>query len=218
MTSSEKSLPPMTVHVVPSDGSPFDHALEGESFVVGRSSKADLTIPDRSMSRMHARLYQDQGKWLVEDLGSRNGTLLGGRAVDHPAQLGHGSVIQVGSTSLTLREATRPVSSVVRTPTSHDSHTIFKSATELLQEPAEIRTKWTEFQSHASFSEEHTQIDSSVLETRMGELQCKRYTVTDGPTTDVYWFAIDKPGMPVKVETTSPGGVAYRMTMINDNL
>ena len=140
MTSSENSLPPMTVHVVPSDGSPFDHALEGESFVVGRSSKADLTIPDRSMSRMHARLYQDQGKWFVEDLGSRNGTLLGGRAVDHPAQLGHGSVIQVGSTSLTLREATRPVSSVVKTPTSHDSHTIFKSAAELLQEPESIRT------------------------------------------------------------------------------
>jgi serine phosphatase RsbU (regulator of sigma subunit) len=60
--------------------------------------------------------------------------------VDHPAQLGHGSVIQVGSTSLTLREATRPVSSAVKTPTSHDSHTIFKSAAELLQEPEAIRT------------------------------------------------------------------------------
>jgi sigma-B regulation protein RsbU (phosphoserine phosphatase) len=140
MTNSENSLPPMTVHVVPSDGSPFDHALEGESFVVGRSSKADLTIPDRSMSRMHARLYQDQGKWFVEDLGSRNGTLLGGRAVDHPAQLGHGSVIQVGSTSITLREATRPASTAIKTPPSHDSHTIFKSTAELLQEPAEIRT------------------------------------------------------------------------------
>ena len=89
---------------------------------------------------------------------------------------------------------------------------------EPIDEPAEIRTKWAEFQSHASFPEEQTRIDTEVLETRMGELQCKRYTVTDGPTTDVYWFAIDKPGMPVKVETTSPGGVAYRMTMINDNL
>ena len=69
---------------------------------------------------------------------------------------------------------------------------------ETIDEAAEIRTKWTEFQSHASFAEEQTQIDSEVLETRMGELQCKRYTVTDGPTTDVYWFAVDKPGMPVK--------------------
>jgi hypothetical protein len=88
---------------------------------------------------------------------------------------------------------------------------------EPIDEAAEIRTKWTEFQSHASFAEEQTQIDTEVLETRMGELQCRRYTVTDGTTTDVYWFAVDKPGMPVKVETTSPGGVAFRMTMINDN-
>jgi len=140
MTSSENSLPPMTLHVVTTDGSPFDHALEGESFVVGRSSKADLTIPDRSMSRMHARFYQDQGKWFVEDLGSRNGTLLGGRQVDHPSRMDHGAVIQVGSTSITLREATRPASTAIKTPISHDSHTIFKSTAELLQEPAEIRT------------------------------------------------------------------------------
>ncbi len=140
VTKMDNSLPPMTLHVVTTDGSPFDHALEGENFVVGRSSKADLTIPDRSMSRMHARFYQDQGKWFVEDLGSRNGTLLGGRPVDHPLRLDHGAVIQVGSTSITLREATRPASSSIKTPLSHDSHTIFKSAAELLQEPAEIRT------------------------------------------------------------------------------
>ena len=140
VTKSENPLPPMTMHVVTTDGSPFDHALEGESFVVGRSSKADLTIPDRSMSRMHARFYQNRGKWFVEDLGSRNGTLLGGQPVDHPSRLDHGAVIQVGSTSITLREATRPASSAIKTPPSHDSHTIFKSAAELLQGPAEIRT------------------------------------------------------------------------------
>ena len=108
MTSTEHQDPPMSLHVVTTDGSPFDHALDGESFVIGRSSKADLTVPDRSMSRMHARLYFDSGMWHVEDLGSRNGTLLGGRPVNDPARLGHGSVVQVGSTSITLREATRP--------------------------------------------------------------------------------------------------------------
>ncbi|MBD3871891.1 MAG: FHA domain-containing protein [Acidobacteria bacterium] len=102
MTKPEAPLPPMTLHVVTTDGSPFDHALEGESFVIGRSSKADMAIPDRSMSRMHARFYQDQGGWFVEDLGSRNGTQVGGRTVDHPARLNHGAVIQVGSTSITL--------------------------------------------------------------------------------------------------------------------
>ena len=69
MTNTERQDPPMSLHVVTTDGSPFDHALEGESFVIGRSSKADLTVPDRSMSRMHARLYFDKGMWHVEDLG-----------------------------------------------------------------------------------------------------------------------------------------------------
>ena len=140
MTNAEHLDPPMSLHVVTTDGSPFDHALEGESFVIGRSSKADLTVPDRSMSRMHARLYCDSGVWHVEDLGSRNGTLLGGRPVNDPARLGHGSVVQVGSTSITLREATRPAENGVRKETSSDSHTIFRSAAELLQAPEEIRT------------------------------------------------------------------------------
>ncbi len=130
----------MCLHVVTTDGAPFDHALDGDSFVIGRSSKADLTIPDRSMSRMHARLYKNEGAWFIEDLGSRNGTLLGGRPVNDPARLGHGSVMQIGSTSITLREATRPSPSAPRTTSSSDSHTIFRSAAELLQEPEEIRT------------------------------------------------------------------------------
>jgi hypothetical protein len=88
---------------------------------------------------------------------------------------------------------------------------------EPMNETAKLRTKWIDFQSHASFPEKQTEIVTEVLETRMGDLRCKRYTVTDGPTTDVYWFAEEKPGMPVKVETSGPGGVTYRMTMINDN-
>jgi sigma-B regulation protein RsbU (phosphoserine phosphatase) len=141
VTSNTSKSVPMTVHVVPTDGAAFDHALDGESFVIGRSSKADLTVPDRSMSRMHARLFLKEGAWFVEDLGSRNGTLLGGRPVEQPAPVGHGAVMQVGSTSITLREASRPseTGGGVKTP-SRDSHTIFRSAAELLQEPEEIRT------------------------------------------------------------------------------
>jgi serine phosphatase RsbU (regulator of sigma subunit)/pSer/pThr/pTyr-binding forkhead associated (FHA) protein len=130
----------MNLHVVTTDGAPFDQALDGESFVIGRSSKADLTIPDRSMSRMHARLFLDGGVWHVEDLGSRNGTLLGGRPINDPAKIGHGAVMQIGSTSITLREATRPIPSSERKPSTSDSHTIFRSAAELLKEPEEIRT------------------------------------------------------------------------------
>lgn len=141
VSSSSSNPQPMNLHVVPADSASFDHALDGESFVIGRSSKADLTVPDRSMSRLHARLFVQDGAWFIEDLGSRNGTLLGGRPVEQPTRIGHGAMMQVGSTSITLREATRPVSGGARGEVpSHDSHTIFRSAAELLQEPQEIRT------------------------------------------------------------------------------
>ena len=52
-----------------------------DSFVLGRSSRADVTIPDRSLSRQHALLSLQNGQWFVKDLGSRNGTLLNGEPV-----------------------------------------------------------------------------------------------------------------------------------------
>jgi serine phosphatase RsbU (regulator of sigma subunit) len=132
---------PMIVHIVPAEGKPFDHALDGDSVVIGRSSKAELTVADRSMSRLHARLFLKDGAWHLEDLGSRNGTLLGGRPVEQPTRVDHGAVMQVGSTTVTLREASRPLAQVAARPTpSRDSHTIFRSAAELLQEPEAIRT------------------------------------------------------------------------------
>ncbi len=140
MSENNNGPPTICLHIVPSDGPPFDHALGEESFVVGRSSKADLTIPDRSMSRMHARLFRNEGAWFIEDLGSRNGTLLGGREVEDPARVGHGSVLQVGSTSITLREATSSGSSSGRPIPTPSSHTILRSAAELLQEPEVMRT------------------------------------------------------------------------------
>ncbi len=140
MVENSNVMPPLSLHVAPTDGNPFERTLSGESFVIGRSSKADLTIADRSMSRLHTRLFLLDGAWHVEDLGSRNGTLIGGRPVEQPARVGHGSVIQVGSTSITLREASRPMPNRQASSVSRDSHTIFRSAAELLQAPEEIRT------------------------------------------------------------------------------
>ncbi len=141
MVDKQMESEPMIVHVAPADGSPFDHALDGDSVVIGRSSKAELTVADRSMSRLHARLFLQDGAWHVEDLGSRNGTLLAGRPVEQPTRVGHGAVMRVGSTTFTLRQASRPLTPMdaSRPTPSRDSHTIFRSAAELLEEPEAIR-------------------------------------------------------------------------------
>ena len=66
---------------------------------------------------------------------------------------------------------------------------------------------WRDLQSHASFPTDATTIEPERIETPMGELDCLRYTVRDGATEKVFWFATDLPGMPVRSVTRSDGHV-----------
>ncbi|MBL4848298.1 MAG: FHA domain-containing protein [Planctomycetes bacterium] len=55
--------------------------LADRTYVLGRAGKADLPIPSDRISRRHASLSWDEGRLLVCDLGSTNGTLVEGRAL-----------------------------------------------------------------------------------------------------------------------------------------
>jgi hypothetical protein len=52
-----------------------------EQLLVGRSSVCDVRLDDVSVSRLHARLIFRDGAWVVEDLRSKNGTVLNGSRV-----------------------------------------------------------------------------------------------------------------------------------------
>jgi serine phosphatase RsbU (regulator of sigma subunit) len=68
--------------------------------VIGRSSKADLVLADRFLSRIHARLFRKDEAWYVEDLGSRNTTLLNDRPLAHPTIVRPGDVIRLARSRL----------------------------------------------------------------------------------------------------------------------
>ncbi len=63
-----------------------------------------LRLPSRSMSSTHARLVRSQGRWILEDASSRNGSFVNGRRVTG-AVVGEGDVIEVGHSLLLLRAA-----------------------------------------------------------------------------------------------------------------
>jgi transcriptional regulator with PAS, ATPase and Fis domain len=63
---------------------------------------ARLELADRWISQNHARLHRTSTRWSVEDLGSRNGTLVNGERVANGA-LGDGDVLECGGTFLMLR-------------------------------------------------------------------------------------------------------------------
>ena len=66
------------LRVTPAEGDTFVRDVEADSQVIGRSTKCDVSIPDRFLSRRHARLFKKDDQWLIEDLGSRNGTFING--------------------------------------------------------------------------------------------------------------------------------------------
>lgn len=59
------------------------YPLEGRGpWVIGRSESNEITIDDPNVSRRHARILRAENGYVVEDLGSTNGTLLGGAPID----------------------------------------------------------------------------------------------------------------------------------------
>jgi DNA-binding NtrC family response regulator/ribosome-associated protein YbcJ (S4-like RNA binding protein) len=72
-------------------------------WVVGRTANADVVVDDRQVSRRHAKLRLSSGVLAIEDLGSRNGTIVNGRAlVRETARIGTGDVIEVGTCQLVV--------------------------------------------------------------------------------------------------------------------
>jgi hypothetical protein len=87
---------------------------------------------------------------------------------------------------------------------------------EPLGEAVQGRETWLELQAHASFPADRTEVLSERIETPLGDLECLRYTVTDGATTETFWFAERKPGMPIKYTTQEAGKVTSIVTVIED--
>jgi pSer/pThr/pTyr-binding forkhead associated (FHA) protein len=70
---------------------------------LGRADDSTLVLTDDYASSRHARLVPGEGTWLVEDLGSTNGTYLGATKVTRPTPVPLGQPIRIGKTVLELR-------------------------------------------------------------------------------------------------------------------
>jgi serine phosphatase RsbU (regulator of sigma subunit) len=100
----------LKLEIRPAEGEVFTVPVSDGPVVIGRSGQADITIDDRSLSRRHARLYQQGEQWMIEDLGSRNGTFVNGRCLDRPTELRAGDVVGVSRSLVTvLPEGPAPV-------------------------------------------------------------------------------------------------------------
>jgi len=78
-------------------------ALGQAAILIGRAPECTLVLEDDYASNRHARFVLNNGVWLIEDLGSTNGTFLGRSRVDAPTPVEPGVPVRIGRTVLELR-------------------------------------------------------------------------------------------------------------------
>ncbi|HEX6833206.1 MAG TPA: GGDEF domain-containing protein [Rudaea sp.] len=92
------SQPPRLVVV---SGLMLGHQIElgNSEVVVGRTNDCTISLPHPSVSRRHCRIWREDGRYLIEDLGSTNRTYLNGDAVQR-AELRDGDQIGIGNNAI----------------------------------------------------------------------------------------------------------------------
>ena len=78
-------------------------ALARGENILGRDPSAVVWIDLSSVSRRHARIVVGESEAVIEDLGSRNGTYVGGERIEKPRPLANGDKIKIGAASLLYR-------------------------------------------------------------------------------------------------------------------
>ncbi len=120
---------PLVLRMLPPDGVEVVNRFHGDEVVLGRSSECDLVVPDQSVSRQHARLFKADTGWWIEDLGSRNGTIVDEIRITTQIPLERSSSIRMGASVIVV-----DAGSDVRTPEEEaDSHSRYVPAVTLLE-------------------------------------------------------------------------------------
>jgi predicted component of type VI protein secretion system len=66
-----------------------------DEFVIGRGGECDLVLPERQVSREHVKILRESGRFILQDLGSKNGTHLNGGQVKGRVPIQDGDEIQI---------------------------------------------------------------------------------------------------------------------------
>ncbi|NIO00422.1 MAG: FHA domain-containing protein, partial [Anaerolineae bacterium] len=93
------------------------HDLSKEISVIGRDVANDIVLNDAEVSRQHARLTQTPGGYVLEDLGSTNGTFVNGERLVAPRVLSAGDLVGLSEkVSLIFDAVTPETAATVVTP------------------------------------------------------------------------------------------------------
>jgi len=160
------------------DGKTRRYRLTHRPVVIGRDAQCELPIDDPSASRRHARVVPAADGFLVEDMGSKNGTLVNEETC-RSKTLQDGDRIQIGSTLITFSEATKNTSASVviadEAPTAHATRYISKEtdielSQKRLQLIYELSARLTTLQSRENLLENAMDVCVDMLHFERGAI------------------------------------------------
>lgn len=77
--------------------------LSSSAILIGRSPSCTLVLDDDYSSSRHARIFPSGDQWILEDLGSTNGTFIGAQRVTTPTPLVPGVQVRIGQSVIELQ-------------------------------------------------------------------------------------------------------------------
>ncbi|HSF19000.1 MAG TPA: SpoIIE family protein phosphatase [Vicinamibacteria bacterium] len=103
------------LHVKPLHGEPYRFPVTKDVISIGRSKRNDLVLADQWLSRHHAEIRQENGRHVICDLESRNGTYVNGERLQRAVPLQNGDVVTLGDQQ--IRFINESTGSVILTET-----------------------------------------------------------------------------------------------------
>lgn len=117
----------MIVRTGPNPGTTYD--LTKEVSLLGRDVSNEIILGDAEISRQHARLTRTPGGYVLEDLGSTNGTFVNGERLMAPRVLNPGDLVALGeNVSLTFDAATPEAAATVASDVAQPAQAVAQPA------------------------------------------------------------------------------------------
>ena len=101
---------PGSLQIISPKEKPWRYSLDKDEINIGRNPGNDLVIDHPTISRNHARLYFENGRWWIEDLVSRNGTFVNHNQIPHrtPVEIQSGVSLRLGDIRVVYRQSLPP--------------------------------------------------------------------------------------------------------------
>jgi adenylate cyclase len=172
----------------------------GERLTVGRAKQSDVVIDDPRASRNHAEIFRArEGKYLVTDLGSINGTWVNGRRLSAPRNLQEGDIVVIADVALRFVAPIVPAKA-----TAPESQSAAGTAAFLRQEWVIVLV--SDIRGYTRMSESLPQAEFSALITEWFR-ECREAVESNGGTIDkfigdavmAYWIVGDKSNLGAQV-------------------